>query len=204
VAFKTFTAGAVLTASDVNTYLAKQAVVVCTSTTRPSSPPEGMTIYETDTDKMLTYTTATTGWVPPWNLPWGVQYAAAVSSSTSLATNTETDVTGLTAITWTAVANRRYRTTVTIPIYQQLTTTSTTTALKITDTSNVVKGQANWSGLPVGDFNFAVVAYETGLVAGSVTRKARMITTAGTGSVAGASVSLIAIVEDLGPSGAPA
>ena len=65
MAFKTFVPGATLTAAEVNTYLAKQAVIGCTSTTRPSSPPEGMTIYETDTDRLLTYTTATTGWQPP-------------------------------------------------------------------------------------------------------------------------------------------
>ena len=30
---------------------------VCTSTTRPSSPYEGQLIYETDTDRILVYTT---------------------------------------------------------------------------------------------------------------------------------------------------
>lgn len=55
MAYKTFTAGEVLTASDVNTYLMKQSVIVCTSATRPSGPNEGMTIYETDTDQLLIY-----------------------------------------------------------------------------------------------------------------------------------------------------
>lgn len=55
MAFKTFVAGDVLTASEVNTYLAKQAVIVCTSGTRPSAPVEGMVIYETDTDKLSAY-----------------------------------------------------------------------------------------------------------------------------------------------------
>ena len=55
MAFKTFTAGSVLTATEVNDYLMKQAVIVCTSATRPSSPVEGMTIYETDTDQMQVY-----------------------------------------------------------------------------------------------------------------------------------------------------
>lgn len=55
MAFKTFNAGDVLTAADVNTYLAKQAVIVCTSGGRPGSPVEGMTIAETDTDRILTY-----------------------------------------------------------------------------------------------------------------------------------------------------
>lgn len=53
--FKTFNTGDVLTASDVNTYLAKQAVITCTSGSRPSTPVEGMTIYETDTDRINTW-----------------------------------------------------------------------------------------------------------------------------------------------------
>jgi hypothetical protein len=57
MAFKTFAPG-VLTSSDVNTFLMRQAVITCTSTTRPASPNEGMTIYETDTDLYLTYTGA--------------------------------------------------------------------------------------------------------------------------------------------------
>lgn len=50
MAFKTFTVGEVLEAAEVNDYLMKQSVIVCTSGTRPSSPVEGMTIYETDTN----------------------------------------------------------------------------------------------------------------------------------------------------------
>lgn len=47
--FKTFASGDVLTAADVNDYLMEQVIIVCTSTTRPSSPNSGMVIYETDT-----------------------------------------------------------------------------------------------------------------------------------------------------------
>ena len=54
MAFKTFSPG-VLTSSDVNTFLMRQAIIVCTSATRPAAPNEGMTIYETDTDKVLSY-----------------------------------------------------------------------------------------------------------------------------------------------------
>jgi hypothetical protein len=55
MAFKTFAPG-VLTSSDVNTFLMRQSVIVCTSSTRPGSPNEGMTIYETDTDAFAFYT----------------------------------------------------------------------------------------------------------------------------------------------------
>lgn len=55
MAYKTFTAGSVLTASDVMTYLMNQVVIVCTSGTRPAGPSEGMSIFETDTDKFMIY-----------------------------------------------------------------------------------------------------------------------------------------------------
>jgi len=55
VGFKTFTVGEVLTAADVNAFLMKQTLIVCTSSTRPSSPAEGWHIYETDTNKILVY-----------------------------------------------------------------------------------------------------------------------------------------------------
>lgn len=54
MAFKTFAPG-VLTSSDVNTFLMRQAVITCTSSTRPASPSEGMFIYETDTDNLAKY-----------------------------------------------------------------------------------------------------------------------------------------------------
>lgn len=52
--FKTFTPS-VLTSADMNTYLMQQAVITCTSTTRPASPVNGMTIYETDTECYATW-----------------------------------------------------------------------------------------------------------------------------------------------------
>lgn len=51
---KTFTPS-VLTAADMNTYLMQQAVITCTSGTRPASPVNGMTIYETDTECYATW-----------------------------------------------------------------------------------------------------------------------------------------------------
>jgi len=61
--FKTFTS-ATLSSADVNGYLMKQCVIQCTSSTRPTGV-EGMTIYETDTDKLLTYTGATWSSIGP-------------------------------------------------------------------------------------------------------------------------------------------
>ena len=61
MAFKTFTS-TTLTASEVNDYLMSQAIIRCTSGTRPSSPSEGWHIYETDTRRFLGYRGGQ--WVP--------------------------------------------------------------------------------------------------------------------------------------------
>lgn len=52
--FKDFTSS-VHASADVDSYLMAQAVIQCTSGTRPASPHEGMTIYETDTDLYVYY-----------------------------------------------------------------------------------------------------------------------------------------------------
>lgn len=71
--FKTFAAGDVLTASDVNTYLMKQTVITCTSSTRPT-PVEGMVIYETDTD-----------WIRVYNgSAWAILYVPSTSYTPTL------------------------------------------------------------------------------------------------------------------------
>lgn len=57
--FKTFTAGSILTASDVNTYLMQQSTMVFASTTARdaaiTSPSEGMVAYTSDTDTYWYY-----------------------------------------------------------------------------------------------------------------------------------------------------
>lgn len=51
--YKVFATAEVLASADVNNYLMRQSVITCTSGTRPASPSEGMTIYETDTDRLV-------------------------------------------------------------------------------------------------------------------------------------------------------
>jgi hypothetical protein len=79
MAFKTFAPG-VLTSSDVNTFLMRQAVIACTSSTRPASPSEGMTIYETDTDLALIYTG--TAWQPIVNVGDWTAYTPTLTNIT--------------------------------------------------------------------------------------------------------------------------
>lgn len=207
MAFKTFTAGAVLTASDVNTYLAKQAVIVCTSTTRPSSPPEGMVIYETDTDKVLTYTTATTGWVPPWNLPWGYVGAATVTASQNLTAGSTSfaDLTGL-SVTFTPVQNRRYLARFFGPFYSSVANDTIVSAIRDASNNTLAQGGAlsYTNTAPTG----TVVEYNwTAASTSSVTVKvSTRLATGGTGTVtmaAAATIPATLVITDLGPNGAP-
>lgn len=79
MAFKTFTS-AVFTSSDVQTYLMNQAVVTCTSNTRPSIPPVGMIIYQTDTDDYYFCSNATG---PVWSLlTTRLKYRTATADTT--------------------------------------------------------------------------------------------------------------------------
>lgn len=69
MAFKTFANGAILTDTDLNTYLMKQTVIVCTSATRPPVPVDGMWIYETDTKNLAKYN------VSQWEYVAGSRFA---------------------------------------------------------------------------------------------------------------------------------
>lgn len=78
-------------------------VFVCTSGTRPSAPAEGLTIYETDTDRVLTYNG--TAWVLPVNVPRGVLGKTVKSDADQTGITTEADLTGL-SVTVTLEASR--------------------------------------------------------------------------------------------------
>ena len=200
MAFMTFSPGAVLTASQVNTYLARQAVIVCTSTTRPTSPPEGMTIYETDTDKMLVYTTATTGWVPPWNTAWGYVTRVTSTATTSPSGTATIDLSGLTTGALTAVANRRWK--VTADVY--VTCTSAGSLLRVIEGASTVRAEnyVGTTGGAIGTSQRAVGIFTT--TAGSITLKAQGLDWFGGTRVYGAAGTASLTVEDLGPSGTAA
>lgn len=60
--FKDFVLSETLTASDVDTYLMGQALIRCTSATRPT-PVDGMRIFETDTRREMIYRSSSASWV---------------------------------------------------------------------------------------------------------------------------------------------
>lgn len=210
--FKTFTAGAVLTASDVNNYLMEQGVMYFATTTARdtaiTSPEDGMVAYigSNDSSEGL-YTYNGTAWRkgPGWNAPWG--FIASASRTTDVTVNTGTsDITGAT-VTFTAVSNRYYK------IFGKTLMDSNHGASQSIDFRITVDGTAVliqpnmlFANPGPGDqmqFNGTIVQT---LSAGSHTAKLQGTFSAG-GSNTFRSPSdnpSFILVEDIGPAGAPA
>lgn len=60
--YKLWTSGELLTSTDVNTYLMKQAVISTTSGSKPSSPTDGMLVFETDTERYVMWNATSGSW----------------------------------------------------------------------------------------------------------------------------------------------
>ena len=86
---------------------------IVTSTTRPSTPFVGQIIFETDTGKVLYYYGSTVGWQPAWNSEWGEVANIQMTSPFTTQSTSYVDVPALTNNSlFTAVAGRRYLTTI--------------------------------------------------------------------------------------------
>lgn len=195
--FKTFVAGEVLTAADVNTFLAKQAVIVCTSGTRPAAPVEGMAIYETDTDRFLTYDGAT--WNLPKNVAGGTLGYAQVTANQGPPITTEVDLTGL-AVTVTVAAGRRIKITGYIGGASSVSDDVLQLAVKEGATQ---LNRAN-KGVRGGNTEHWSVIWSGTPTAGAHTYKLTLARVVGTGNVnmsAGATEPAFILVEDIGGTG---
>lgn len=166
-----------------------------------SAPTVGQQVILTDTGSLLVYVGATDGWSPPWNLPWG-ELGYAVNTTGVLSISTVTDLSGLT-ITKTVVANRLVETTVFLPEVVQATSLGNV-SLTIADGSNVQKQQSRQQ-MPSGGLGMMTCRFVESTSAGSLVRKARLATGAGTTGFA-ASGNEIAwiLMKDIGPNGSPA
>lgn len=132
----------------------------------------------------------------PWTGAWGVVAFASVTANQTGFASSAADVPGAT-VTFTAVAGRRYRTTLLLPIMDSAS--AGTLAGFVTDAANTIKAQNNAGIAAGGSSNFQLMAIETGL-SGSVTRKGRAISTGGSATISGSATSPISImVEDVGP-----
>lgn len=130
-------------------------------------------------------------------LPWGVMgYVNGSTSDQSGVGVGPTDITGL-SVTFTAVSTRLYRTTMSLVIQQVTSAASPTIA--ISDGAGTAQRQASVT-LAANDLAIVTLVHiETG-ISGSITRKGRIGTGAGTVTVVGTSQrNATFVVEDLGP-----
>jgi hypothetical protein len=206
--YKNFTAGAVLTASDVNNYLMEQGVMYFATTAARDAAltaEDGMVAYigSNDASEGL-YTYNGTAWRkgPGWNAPWGVM-GYVINTTLSQGANTETDLPGLT-ITFTAVANRLYELKASVVGYTSVAGDRIAVGIKEGSTTlqTGIMGQtlaSNGEVVPV----YLISTFS----AGSHTVKLTGRRDSGTGTttfVAGSTIPAVFTVSDIGPAGAPA
>jgi len=210
--FKSFTAGSVLTASDVNNYLMEQSIMYFATTaardTAITSAEDGMVAYigSNDANEGL-YTYHGSSWRkgPGWNAPWGVAGRALITSST--ASTAATTVVG-SSITFNQVANRVYR----YSVSGHALWVSVNDGFRCSITNGTGTSYVHHDQLPAGNSTnfangFSFNWYELPTSTASVTRELRVSRFYGTsGNVeffADATRIGSLIIEDIGPAGAP-
>lgn len=194
-------AGQVLTAAHTNTYWMRQVIASGLSSARPTGY-EGRAVYDTDTDALMIYASATTGWKPPWNLPWGEQGRSVLTANGSAISGTPAD-TGL-SVAFTATAGRRYVAKWNLDFVQSVVTDLTTMFLDVGG-AGVARDLATCR--PSDGYGTSAMSFElTGLPAGTNTVKVRASCTGGGNIIPAASSSFPAqlTIHDAGPSSAPA
>lgn len=92
--FKVFTNGSILPDTDLNDYLMEQVIISCTSSTRPSSPNDGMAIWETDTERYMSYNATAGGWVYLGQMISGTNVPSLTSTGTAPSLGTSPAVGG--------------------------------------------------------------------------------------------------------------
>lgn len=211
--YKSFTAGSILTAADVNNFCASQSIMYFASTTARdaaiTSPQDGMTCYigSNDANEGL-YSYNGTAWRKgsSWNAAWGVlAYANSSSAGTSSSSTSFVDE-GLVTGSVTTVANRLLRVSYTVHAYAtvgtvsagsfQVVDTGSSTALAIIQAPAVSNTYAT---------TYTAVSRATSAT-GARTWKLQQKVIAGGGtmqSYASGAQTRELIVEDIGPAGAP-
>jgi hypothetical protein len=202
--YKNFTAGAVLTASDVNNHLMEQSVMYfATSAARDAalsgSLEDGMTVYQGTNDvNEGIWTYHGSAWRRPWNMPWGHVTEVVIGVDASYAFNTLSFPTTL-SWTGTPVANRLYRARVN---FFWVGSAVGTLAFGIGNGSAITRAYQQY--MPAGAAPMSSMQEITFTTTGSSMTRGlgvQMISGGGTITVKAGST---LIIEDMGPAGAPA
>ena len=207
--YKAFTAGSVLTASDVNNYLMEQGVMYFATTaardTAITAPEDGMVAYVGSNDAnegLYTYNGSAWRKGPGWNAPWGfVQYTEVTSNVTS-----GNNATILTGNTISVVNNRRYRITGHVPGYFASAANNVAT-VEIRVGGTTIAGQRVFTSQITSAENGCTVTAMYVATATNASLACNLYSLAVVGTnhqyIATATTPMFLLVEDIGPSGAP-
>jgi hypothetical protein len=207
--YKAFTAGSVLTASDVNNYLMEQGVMYFATTgardTAITAPEDGMVAYIGSNDAnegLYTYNGSAWRKGPGWNAPWGfVQYTEVTSNVTS-----GNNATILTGNTISVVNNRRYRITGHVPGYFASAANNVAT-VEIRVGGTTIAGQRVFTSQITSAENGCTVTAMYVATATNASLACNLYSLAVVGTnhqyIATATTPMFLLVEDIGPSGAP-
>ena len=207
--YKSFTAGSVLTAADVNNYLMEQSIMYFANTTARdtaiTSPEDGMVAYvgSNDVNEGL-YVFHGSAWRkgPGWNAPWGfIQYTEVTSNVTS-----GNNATILTGNTISVVNNRRYRITGHVPGYFS-SVANNVAFVEIKVGGNTIAGQRLFTSQVTSAENGCTITAMYVATATNASLACNLYSTAVVGTnhqyLAGGTFPMFLLVEDIGPSGAP-
>jgi len=208
--FKNFTA-TVLTAADVNDYLMEQTVMSFASTgardVSITAPETGMVAYvrSNDSSEGLYHYTSASSWRkgPSWNAPWGfIQYTEVTSNVTS-----GNNATILTGNTISVVNNRRYRITGHVPGYFASAANNVAEVRIRVGGTDIAGSRVYTSQVTSAENGCNLVAMYVA-TATNASLACNLFSAAVVGTnhqyLASATIPLSLLVEDIGPSGAPA
>lgn len=126
-------------------------------------------IIDPVTGELLVYQGSTLGWRPPWNLPWGAVIDPDEATAVGAGTSGAPIDSGL-AITWTAVAGRRYE--LHAVGHYLSSALGDTVGIDLRDTGGTSTHETDWIVAKANNAHYFHVCFEIeGLSAGSVTRK---------------------------------
>ena len=205
--YKLFTAGAVLTASDLNNYCQERSVMYFANTAARDAAisgaalKDGMTVYigSNDANEGL-YTYNGTAWRkgPGWNAPWGHVTEVVLGTDAAYAYNTLSFPTTL-SWTGTPVANRLYRARVN---FYWVPAAVGTLSFGIGNGATITRAYQQYAAANTAPMS-SVQELTFTTTGSSMTRGLGVQMISGGGIITVKANSTL-IIEDMGPNGAPA
>ncbi len=200
--YSTVVAGTTITASWANANVRDQVVTPFSSTSARdsaiTSPVVGMASYIKSNDTAEGFTTYTSAavWRKPWSMPWGIlSYTSDTTSQASIGTS-DVDMTALTN-TRTYTANRYVRVRGIVGFNGN--STGTTFYLKVKESASTL-GLGYVSGASLGH----TILSEAIITPTAASHTYKLAAACLSGTFARTSDTATLVIEDIGPSGAPA